>query len=414
MVKHRLSSQQDIKEFLRPLLFGVEEDELDELARAAVVQTLEPNTVICREGERGTAVYAIAEGKVDILKRMDEQKERLLGQRGSGSFLGEMAVLQDGTRTATIRTAETTLLLKIDRESFLNVLNRSPSLAIRLLVPLANRLRESDRKAITELRQANQELTRALRKLEQMDQAKGAFIQVSAHELRTPVAALSGYAQMMESNQTIQKDPQLQSLAKGIVTTTQRLQLIFNNILDVSKIMNDEIKIHRTPWSIEVILNRVKESFSSALAERELSWQQKGILELPPYPGDPKLLYKAFYHLINNAIKYTPNGGTISVSGRIVTEPQQGKVLELMIEDSGIGIEEDNLELIFENFYHLGEVAFHSSGTTKFKGGGAGLGLTIARGIIEAHEGQIWAESPGYDEESCPGSCFTVRLPLDE
>jgi len=414
MLKENLSSPQDIKEFLRPLLFGVAEADLEKLARAAVVQSLATNTTICREGERGNAVYAIAEGQVDILKRMDAQNERLLGRRGPGSFFGEMAILQDGTRTATVRTAERTLLLKIDRESFLNVLHHSPSLAIRLLVPLADRLREADRKATTELQQANLELTQALHQLEQMDQAKSAFIQVSAHELRTPVAALSGYAQMMQSNPTVQATPQLQALTTGILTTTQRLQRIFNNILDVSKIMNNEIQIHRTPWSIAVILKRVVEAFSTALAARQLSWQQAGIAELPPYPGDPQLLYKALYHLANNAIKYTPDGGVIQVRGELVTDPQLGASLELVIEDSGIGIAKENLELIFEKFYHIGEIAFHSSGTTKFKGGGAGLGLTIARGIIEAHGGRIWAESPGHDEESCPGSRFIIRLPLSE
>ncbi|MEA3310058.1 MAG: ATP-binding protein [Chloroflexota bacterium] len=414
MIKNTLLSEQAIKEFLRPLLFGVADADLAELARAAVVQSLPANTTICHEGERGNAVYAIAEGQVDILKRMDAKNERLLGQRGPGSFFGEMAILQDGTRTATVRTAQPTLLLKIDRESFLNVLNRSPSLAIRLLVPLADRLREADRKAITELRQANQELTHALQQLKQLDQAKGSFIQVAAHELRTPIAALSGYAQMIQNDLTAQESPFLRPLADGILTTTQRLQRIFNDILDVSKIINAKLQIHRNLWSMTVILKRVVETFSTAMAERRLTWQQTGIAALPPYPGDPKLLYKAFYHLVNNAIKYTPDGGVIKVRGQLTTDSQLGAALEITIEDNGIGIAKEDLELIFEKFYHIGEIAFHSSGTTKFKGGGAGLGLTIARGIIESHGGRIWAESHGYDEERCPGSRFIIRLPLSE
>ena len=82
------------------------------------------------------------------------------------------------------------------------------------------------------------------------------------------------------------------------------------------------------------------------------------------------------------------------------------------MQDTGIGISPEDIALIFEKFYRTGEVALHSSGTTAFKGGGPGLGLAIARGIVLTHGGRIWAESPGYDEETCPGSRFIVRIPM--
>jgi signal transduction histidine kinase len=82
------------------------------------------------------------------------------------------------------------------------------------------------------------------------------------------------------------------------------------------------------------------------------------------------------------------------------------------VQDTGIGIDQANLDIIFEKLYQLGTVELHSSGRTTFKGGGPGLGLAIAAGIIKAHGGRIWAESPGYDEEKCPGSTFFIRLPL--
>jgi len=92
--------------------------------------------------------------------------------------------------------------------------------------------------------------------------------------------------------------------------------------------------------------------------------------------------------------------------------PDLGQCIEVAVEDTGIGIAPQDLDLIFEKFYRTGEVALHSSGTTTFKGGGPGLGLAIARGIVLAHNGRIWAESPGCDEERCPGSRFVVRLPI--
>ena len=84
-----------------------------------------------------------------------------------------------------------------------------------------------------------------------------------------------------------------------------------------------------------------------------------------------------------------------------------------MVSDTGIGIDQQHHELVFEKFYQTGELHLHSSGQTKYKGGGPGLGLAIVRGIVEAHAGRVWVESPGYDEQNHPGSRFIIRLPLE-
>ena len=105
----------------------------------------------------------------------------------------------------------------------------------------------------------------------------------------------------------------------------------------------------------------------------------------------------------------------ITINGAKVEEPgpaELGEGLDITVTDTGIGIDPQNLELIFLKFYQTGEVDLHSTDKTKFKGGGPGLGLTIAQGLIEAHGGKIWAESPGCDEQRCPGSRFHVYLPL--
>lgn len=98
-----------------------------------------------------------------------------------------------------------------------------------------------------------------------------------------------------------------------------------------------------------------------------------------------------------------------TVTGRV--QAAEGTA-EIMVSDTGVGIAHTHHELIFEKFFQTGEVALHSSGFTKFKGGGPGLGLAIAKGIVLAHEGEIWVESPGHNETTCPGSDFFIRLPL--
>jgi signal transduction histidine kinase len=115
--------------------------------------------------------------------------------------------------------------------------------------------------------------------------------------------------------------------------------------------------------------------------------------------------------VIVNAIKFTPDGGTIHVSAASV-KGERGDACEIRIRDTGIGINDADREMIFEKLYQVGKVELHSSGRTKFKGGGPGLGLAIAAGIVKAHQGKIWVESPGYDEEKLPGSTFFVQIPL--
>lgn len=408
-----ITSPEDIVEFLRPLLMGLEDENLNALAQAAVVRTFPPGAIICREGDVGNAVYAIVAGQVEILKQLDDRSERHLHYTGPNKFFGEMAIIQEGPRTATVRASQPTTVIEIGREPFLNVLGRSPVLGVRLLVDLTNRLRDSDQQAIAALRRANEELTRALKQLERLDRTKTDFIQVSAHELRTPVASLLGYAQMLENATTVKDDPQLEVLVEGIVTGTERLHRIFNSILDVSRVMTDGLEIRRSPVSIAVIFSGIATELRQPLEERDLSLEQKGLADLPVYAGDPDLLYKAFYQLVNNGIKYTPDGGRITVQGQVVDVPDLGQCIEIAVEDTGIGIAPEDIELIFQKFYRTGEVALHSSSTTKFKGGGPGLGLAIAQGVVLSHGGRIWAESPGYDEETCPGSRFVVQLPLD-
>jgi signal transduction histidine kinase len=142
--------------------------------------------------------------------------------------------------------------------------------------------------------------------------------------------------------------------------------------------------------------------------------QRSQVFEICEFPGsadmtfaDPERLMQVLRNVLTNAIKYTPDGGHISVDGRRLPG-----FVEVVIHDSGIGINAEDQSIIFDKFTRLGNTSLHSSGKTKFKGGGPGLGLHIAKGILEAHGGTIWVESNGYDEENLPGSTFHILLPL--
>ena len=147
------------------------------------------------------------------------------------------------------------------------------------------------------------------------------------------------------------------------------------------------------------------------IEKRNLTLLVDDLSSLPKISADPEMMHKMFEQLLMNAIKYTPDGGQIAISGKSVLDDAGKTAVEIIIRDTGIGIDQQYQEVIFEKFYRTGELSLHSSGRSKFKGGGAGLGLAIAQGIARAHGGNIWVESDGYDEDQMPGSAFYTRLP---
>jgi signal transduction histidine kinase len=257
------------------------------------------------------------------------------------------------------------------------------------------------------LQQRTLELEKTNQILQQMDRTKMRFIQVAAHELRTPLTLTQGYAQMVQYKS--KGNEELARFTRGILDGTSRMIEIIDNMLDVSRIDMNKLDVMPVEVRMDEIIEMVRKTFESALEERRLTFAVEGIEKLPALHGDKDLLYKLFYHVIGNAIKFTPDGGAITICGN---ERDRGEV-EINIQDTGIGIDPENQKLVFEKFYQTGEVLLHSSGKTKFKGGGPGLGLAIARGIVESHRGRIWLESPGFDEATNPGTTVFVRLPIN-
>ncbi len=261
------------------------------------------------------------------------------------------------------------------------------------------------------LQQRTLELEETNRILEQMDRTKMRFIQVSAHELRTPLTLVQGYAQMMQMKAVGSKD--LEKYSNGIQDGTDRMVEIIDSMLDVSRIDSNLLQVTYVGTEVETLIEKARHAFEPALKERRIAFHAEGLADLPVIQSDENLIYKVFYHVIGNAIKYTPDGGRIMVRARALDNPADSPEIEIAVTDTGIGIDPQYHELVFEKFFQTGEVLLHSSGKTKFKGGGPGLGLAIARGIVNAHHGRIWLESPGHNEKTYPGTTVFVRLPVD-
>ncbi len=258
-----------------------------------------------------------------------------------------------------------------------------------------------------------EELNKAYQKLEKHDKNKSAFIQVAAHELRTPLTVVKGFIGMLLNDSTIQSNPSLLEAIQGVQRGTNRLHQIVNSMLDMVRLESQTITPHYEPVGLGLILKIILKDYVDDLAARRLALTlDDSIKTIPLLWADSELLKKALDQLIVNAVKFTPDGGSIYISARVVDDPIRGGMAEIAIKDTGIGIDPEHHKVIFDKLYQMGEVQLHSSGRTNFKGGGAGLGLAIAAGIVRALQGKIWVESPGRDEEKLPGSTFFVLLPL--
>lgn len=260
----------------------------------------------------------------------------------------------------------------------------------------------------TRVAHISKELGSVQEKLQVLDQNKSKFISVAAHELKTPLTLIEGYTSMMVDLVQNSEQASMKSYLSGVNTGILRLRGIIDDMIDVSLIDNHLLTLNIQPLWTSHLLNLIRNEFKKPIAERK---QTLNVIdfegsEMMIY-GDSERLYQALHNVITNAIKYTPDKGTITIDGRLLPG-----FVEITIKDTGIGISPEEQTLIFDKFGQLGRADLHSSGKIKFKGGGPGLGLSITRGIIETHGGTIWVESAGYDEVKLPGSIFHILLPI--
>jgi signal transduction histidine kinase len=260
----------------------------------------------------------------------------------------------------------------------------------------------------TRVAHISSEMDKVQKQIERVDRSKSTFISVAAHELKTPITLIEGYASMMEDLLRAGKGINLESLLAGMTTGIDRLRSIVDDMLDVSMIDNNLLTLNYQPMQVAQMLDALYQEVEETLKKRNLH------MELKSFDGnrqwiyvDPARMMQAIRNVIANAVKFTPDGGIITIDGRTLKG-----FIEVTIADTGIGISHEDQAVIFEKFGQLGRVDLHSSGKTKFKGGGPGLGLPIARGILDSHGGSIWVESPGHDEQACPGSIFHILIPI--
>ncbi len=276
----------------------------------------------------------------------------------------------------------------------------------------AEYLLEYNQRLVTRLEEKVRELEKANKELQRVEKMKSDFVILAGHELRTPLTVVYGYLQILLNNPAIPGSPDEEGtprhLLKKVAEAVERLSQVIQDILNVSLIDANRLDLAREPVFINSVFQSILHNLRSFGPQRQVIFELgPGLRKLPAIEGDPRRLHQALWNIVSNAIKYTPDHGTITIDGEMLED-----TAHIWVRDTGVGIPAQELAHIFERFYVLEDVSLHRSSKTAFKGGGLGLGLAVSKGIVEAHGGKIWAESAGHDETQLPGSTFHVLLPI--
>jgi PAS domain S-box-containing protein len=231
---------------------------------------------------------------------------------------------------------------------------------------------------------------RAIEALRATNEAKDTFLTMAAHELRTPLQAARGFVHLVRVKGAGELSPPVERALQGLSRSVDRMAKLVGNLLDVGRLQEGELDLELRPMDLRTMLHEVIEQLQPLEGEGRIRLEIPESLTLL---GDLERLDQVFTNLLSNALRYSPEGGPIIVRGW-----EEGGLVHVTVRDHGLGIPPEKLKLIFERFSRAHGVSY----------GGLGLGLTIARGIVERHGGRIWAESTGTAGQ---GSLFHVLLP---
>ena len=281
-------------------------------------------------------------------------------------------------------------------------------------------LREYNQHLAARLEQQMREFTRANEALAHTDLMKSRFINLAGHELRTPLTGLRGYLSLLTASNSpvmAKADTNTLEIIEGINGCVDRLQGIIQDMLDMTRIEMGTLQLRHSPVSLSFILDKINREFEEVARQRQQTLTITNPDHLPMLWADGGRITQILRNLVSNAVKYTPDGGKITIQAELMSPssaPGRGDFVKVTVIDTGVGVSPDQHEYIFNSFYEVRDAELHSSSKTDFMGGGAGLGLPIARGVAEAHGGSLQVESTGYDPERYPGSKFHLILPIGD
>ena len=382
-------------QFLRDVYFfsQLSDDEIRSIEQVCRLDRFERGQIIFRENAPAGRFFIVLDGMVEVWKDYASAKPDLLAVHGQGHLFGEMALIDDLPRSATVVAKTDTEVLYLFRQDFDRILREQSSVALSILRSLTAVVRKSNESFVDDLRRRNAELEDAYQKLQAAQDALiraerlsnlGKMSSMILHDIRNPISILKGFGQML---QLVADDPaKVREYAASTVREADRLNRIAGELLDYSR---GEIRLDIGVVDVAALFGRLSASIEQSFAARDLTLALDNRVTEPVLIDEERML-RVLVNLADNARKAMSRGGRCAVSaGR-----EEG-TLVLTVEDDGEGMPPEVLERVFEPFY------------SSSRDGGSGLGMVIVKSIVEAHRGRLVVEStPGV------GTTVTTRLPV--
>ena len=368
---------------------GIKPEEVQEIIINSQIKSYPAGTILCKEDAIEHTFYMILEGEFEVTKTINNMEKRLLKTLIAGDFFGEMALIHNAPRAATVQSLTPAVVLELDKQGFDRVLKHSPSVATAMVAEISNRLRANDQLAIEDLRLRAREIADAYQKLAEQDMARNEFLTSIAHELRTPLMVASGY---------------LHTLKKGLLNGEQlksTIEIVSRNVDQIVNLTNDLLFLQEQelvlrdfqPVNLYQVVEGIVAKYQAKAKARSINIKLRGNSNIAPVQGDEPSLERAITGLVDNAIKFSHPNSTVDIRFADL-----GNHVSVSVVDYGIGIDLQIRPRIFDRFFHL-----ENSGDEIYDG--LGIGLSITRQVIQQHRGML-----DVDSQPGKGSTFTISL----
>ena len=369
----------------------LDKEDIATLNQAAGSQFYAAGADILREGEIGTTLFILGNGQAEIFVQANDQAI-LVDTVGPNNYFGEMAFLGETTRTATIRAKSDCQVLTIDEIDFMPIARSNPNLLRNLLRQIIGHLRRNDQAVISELNVKNKDLEQAYAELAEQEKLRTQFIATLSHEIRTPLTSIRGFVGLIKQG-ALQGDS-LRVALESISRNVERMVGLTNDLLLMYEMHPTSMEFSYVNL-VDVLIEALNDA-RTALNSSSIGVKLDISPNLPQLYADQQALTLAVRALTENAFKFNPDQLPISIRAAA----NGSNEVIIAVADNGIGIPAAEQARIFEPFVRLEK----EGGNNLFPG--LGVGLTIARFIVERHNGRIEVESTPNQ-----GSTFTIHLP---